>query len=250
MVAGFPGTLSASTGTMIAAQQTKSISGTIVDSNGIPVIGANVLVKGTTNGTITDIDGNFTLTVPAGAILQISFIGYNSQEVTVGEQTSFNVVLKEDTETLEEVVVVGYGVQKKKLVTGATVEVKGDDVAKRNTISALGALQNQSPGVNIQATSGKPGDGYKISIRGAGTNSSTNPLYIIDGVAGGDINALNPADIERIDVLKDAASCAIYGARAANGVIMVTTKQGKAGKVTVTYDANVGWQNVYNASSG
>ncbi|MFR4738971.1 SusC/RagA family TonB-linked outer membrane protein [Phocaeicola coprocola] len=245
MVAGFPGTLSASTGTMIAAQQTKSISGTIVDSNGIPVIGANVLVKGTTNGTITDIDGNFTLTVPAGAILQISFIGYNSQEVTVGEQTSFNVVLKEDTETLEEVVVVGYGVQKKKLVTGATVEVKGDDVAKRNTISALGALQNQSPGVNIQATSGKPGDGYKISIRGAGTNSSTNPLYIIDGVAGGDINALNPADIERIDVLKDAASCAIYGARAANGVIMVTTKQGKAGKVTVTYDANVGWQNVY-----
>lgn len=130
MVAGFPGTLSASTGTMIAAQQTKSISGTIVDSNGIPVIGANVLVKGTTNGTITDIDGNFTLTVPAGAILQISFIGYNSQEVTVGEQTSFNVVLKEDTETLEEVVVVGYGVQKKKLVTGATVEVKGDDVAK------------------------------------------------------------------------------------------------------------------------
>lgn len=245
MVAGFPGTLSASTGTMIAAQQTKSISGTIVDSNGIPVIGANVLVKGTTNGTITDIDGNFTLTVPAGAILQISFIGYNSQEVTVGEQTSFNVVLKEDTETLEEVVVVGYGVQKKKLVTGATVEVKGDDVAKRNTISALGALQNQSPGVNIQATSGKPGDGYKISIRGAGTNSSTNPLYIIDGVAGGDINALNPADIERIDVLKDAASCAIYGARAANGVIMVTTKQGKAGKVNVTYDANVGWQNVY-----
>lgn len=130
MVAGFPGTLSASTGTMIAAQQTKSISGTIVDSNGIPVIGANVLVKGTTNGTITDIDGNFTLTVPAGAILQISFIGYNTQEVTVGEQTSFNVVLKEDTETLEEVVVVGYGVQKKKLVTGATVEVKGDDVAK------------------------------------------------------------------------------------------------------------------------
>lgn len=245
MVAGFPGTLAASTGTMIAAQQTKSISGTIVDSNGIPVIGANVLEKGTTNGTITDIDGNFTLNVSSGAVLQISFIGYNTQEVTVGTQTSFKVVLKEDTETLEEVVVVGYGVQKKKLVTGATVEVKGDDVAKRNTISALGALQNQSPGVNIQATSGKPGDGYKISIRGAGTNSSTDPLYIIDGVAGGDINALNPADIERIDVLKDAASCAIYGARAANGVIMVTTKQGKAGKVTVTYDANVGWQNIY-----
>ncbi len=245
MIVGTPEVWAASTETVFSVQQAKSVSGTVVDSNGIPVIGANILEKGTTNGTITDIDGNFTLSVSPNAVLQVSFIGYNTQEVAVGDQKTIQVVLKEDTETLEEVVVVGYGVQKKKLVTGATVEVKGDDVAKRNTISALGALQNQSPGVNIQATSGKPGDGYKISIRGAGTNSSTNPLYIIDGVAGGDINALNPADIERIDVLKDAASCAIYGARAANGVIMVTTKQGKAGKVTVTYDANVGWQNMY-----
>ena len=172
-----------------AAQQTKSISGVVVDASGIPVIGANVLEKGTTNGVITDLDGNFTLNVNPGATLVISFIGYVSQEIVVGEQNTYNITLKEDTEVLDEVVVVGYGVQKKKLVTGATVEVKGEDIAKRNTINALGALQNQSPGVNIQAVSGKPGDGYKISIRGAGTNSSTNPLYIIDGVAGGDINA-------------------------------------------------------------
>lgn len=176
MIVGTPEVWAASTETVFSVQQTKSVSGTVVDSNGIPVIGANILEKGTTNGTITDIDGNFTLSVSPNAVLQVSFIGYNTQEVAVGNQKSIQVVLKEDTETLEEVVVVGYGVQKKKLVTGATVEVKGDDVAKRNTISALGALQNQSPGVNIQATSGKPGDGYKISIRGAGTNSSISSM--------------------------------------------------------------------------
>ncbi len=152
--------------------------------------------------------------------------------------------MKTDDKTLEEVVVVGYGVQKKKLVTGSTIEVKGDDIQKMNTTQVLGALQSQTPGVNIQAASGQPGDGFKISIRGAGTNGNTAPLYIIDGVAG-DINNLNPADIERIDVLKDAASCAIYGSAAANGVILVTTKQGKQGKIQVSYDGNVGWSNVY-----
>ena len=141
--------------------------------------------------------------------------------------------------------VVGYGVQKKKLVTGATLEVKGENIAKLNTTQVLGALQSQAPGVTIQANSGQPGDGFKINIRGAGTNSSTAPIYVIDGVAGGDINSLNPADIERIDVLKDAASAAIYGSSAANGVILITTKQGKEGKVEVSYDGNVGWQNVY-----
>ena len=145
---------------------------------------------------------------------------------------------------LEEVVVVGDGVQKTKLVTGATVEVKGEDITKLNTTQVLGALQSQSPGVTIQAVSGQPGDGFKVAVRGAGTNSDTKPIYVIDGVAGGDINNLNPADIERIDVLKDAASAAIYGANGANGVILITTKQGKAGKVTVSYDGNIGWQNV------
>ena len=227
-----------------AVQQAKKITGIVRDAMG-PVIGANVLIKGTTKGVITDIDGNFSIDVEPGATLVISFIGYSSKEIVVGAENHYEVSLSEDTEMLEEVVVVGYGVQKKKLVTGATVEVKGEDIASRNTMSALGALQNQSPGVNIQAASGQPGDGFKISIRGAGTNGSTAPLYIIDGVAGGDINALNPADIERIDVLKDAASCAIYGARAANGVIMITTKQGKEGKIQVSYDGNVGWQYIY-----
>ena len=228
-----PQLFAASVDAIDAVQQAKKITGTVTDAMG-PVIGANVLEKGTTNGVITDIDGNFTLNVQPGATIVVSFIGYQPQEIVVGNQTSFKIQLKEDTELLDEVVVVGYGVQKKKLVTGATVEVKGEDIAKLNTTQALGALQSQSPGVNIQAVSGQPGDGFKINIRGAGTNGNTAPVYVIDGVAGGDINALNPADIERIDVLKDAASCAIYGSSGANGVILITTKQGKVGKVSVS----------------
>lgn len=239
-----PQLFAASVDAIDAVQQAKKITGTVTDAMG-PVIGANVLEKGTTNGVITDIDGNFTLNVQPGATIVVSFIGYQPQEIVVGNQTNFKIQLKEDTELLDEVVVVGYGIQKKKLVTGATVEVKGEDIAKLNTTQALGALQSQSPGVNIQAVSGQPGDGFKINIRGAGTNGNTAPVYVIDGVAGGDINALNPADIERIDVLKDAASCAIYGSSGANGVILVTTKQGKVGKVSVSYDGNIGWANVY-----
>ena len=225
-------------------QATKKITGTVVDAQG-PVIGASIMEKGTSNGAITDFDGNFSLSVKPGATIVISYIGYETQEIKVGDQSTFNITLKDDNAVLEEVVVVGYGVQKKKLVTGATVEVKGEDIAKLNTTQVLGALQSQSPGVSIQANSGQPGDGFKIAIRGAGTNGDTKPLYVIDGVAGGDINNLNPADIERIDVLKDAASCAIYGSAAANGVILVTTKQGKEGKVSINYDGNIGWSNIY-----
>ena len=227
-----------------AVQQSKKVTGNVSDAEG-PVIGASVVEKGnTSNGTVTDLDGNFTLNVKPGATIVVTYIGYQTQEIAVGNQSNINVTMKGDDRSLDEVVVVGYGVQKKKLVTGSTIEVKGDDIQKMNTTQVLGALQSQTPGVNIQAASGQPGDGFKISIRGAGTNGNTAPLYIIDGVAG-DINNLNPADIERIDVLKDAASCAIYGSAAANGVILVTTKQGKQGKVQVSYDANVGWANVY-----
>ena len=225
-------------------QATKKITGTVVDAQG-PVIGASVVEKGTTNGTVTDLDGNFSLNVNPGATIVLSFIGYETQEIKVGSQDNFQITMKDDNAVLDEVVVVGYGVQKKKLVTGATGEVKGEDIAKLNTTQVLGALQSQSPGVSIQANSGQPGDGFKIAIRGAGTNGDTKPLYVIDGVSGGDINNLNPADIERIDVLKDAASCAIYGSAAANGVILVTTKQGKEGKVSVQYDGNIGWANIY-----
>lgn len=239
-----PAHAASSTVTAPAVQQTKKVSGVISDAEG-PVIGATVMEKGTNNGTVTDFDGNFTLDVQPGAILVVSYIGYKTQEIPTGNQSTFSILLAEDSDVLEEVVVVGYGVQKKKLVTGATLEVKGENIAKLNTTQALGALQSQAPGVNIQAASGQPGDGFKINIRGAGTNSSTAPIYVIDGVAGGDINSLNPADIERIDVLKDAASAAIYGSSAANGVILITTKQGKAGAVEISYDGNVGWQNVY-----
>ena len=229
-----------------AVQQTKKVQGTVSDDMG-PVIGATVMVKGAgaSNGTVTDFDGKFSINAKPGQTLVITYIGYKTQEVVVPQRGVVNVKLVSNSQELEEVVVVGYGVQKKKLVTGATVEVKGENIQKLNTTQALGALQSQTPGVNIQASSGQPGDGFKVTIRGAGTNGNTAPLYVIDGVSGGDINNINPADIERIDVLKDAASCAIYGSAAANGVILVTTKQGKAGKVQVSYDGYLGWSNIY-----
>lgn len=232
-----------------AVQQAKKVTGNVSDAEG-PIIGASVVEKGNPgNGTVTDLDGNFTLNVKPGATIVITYIGYQKQEIAVGNQSNISVTMKTDDKTLDEVVVVGYGVQKKKLVTGSTIEVKGDDIQKMNTTQALGALQSMSPGVQIMSNSGKPGDGFNINIRGAGTNASTTPLYVIDGVAGGDINSINPADIERIDVLKDAASAAIYGARAANGVILVTTKQGKEGKIQISYDGNIGWQNVYKMAT-
>jgi len=224
-------------------QATKKITGTVVDAQG-PVIGASVMEKGTTNGTVTDFDGNFTLNVNPGATIVLSYIGYETQEIVVGNQSNFNITLNEDDAVLEEVVVVGYGVQKKKLVTGATVQVKGDEIAKLNTTNALEAMQSSTPGVQITQSSSQPGKGYKVFIRGAGTIGDSQPLYVIDGVAGGNLDGINPNDIESIDVLKDAASAAIYGSRAANGVILVTTKQGREGKIELTYNGAIGWSNV------
>ncbi len=223
--------------------QSRTITG-IVKSDGDVLIGASVIEKGTKNATVTNIDGQFTLSVSKNAELEISYLGYETLIVNTGTLTKISVELKESTNMLNEVVAVGYGVQQKKLLTGATVQVKGDDISKLNTVSALGALQSQTPGVNIIKLSGKPGDGFKVTIRGLGTIYNSNPLYIIDGVPGGDINLLNPSDIETVDVLKDAASAAIYGAQAANGVILITTKQGKKGKASIQYDGYVGWQNV------
>ena len=235
-------------GNLLAEAQTgRTISGIVVsEDDNEPLIGVNVVQQGTTNGVVTDLDGKFTLTVPDGSVLQISYIGYQEQLLTVNPEVSiYHVTLKEDSQALDEVVVIGYGIQKKKLVTGVTVQVKGDDIQKLNTVSALGALQSQTPGVNITQSSGMPGEGFNVTIRGLGTTGSSGPLYIIDGVTGADINNLNPADIESIDVLKDAASAAIYGSRAANGVVLVTTKQGKAGKASISYDGYFGVQNVY-----
>jgi TonB-linked SusC/RagA family outer membrane protein len=229
-------------------QAAKKITGTVVDAMG-PVIGASVVEKGTTNATVTDLDGNFTLNVKPGATIVVSFIGFETQQIAVGNRDNFQITLKDDNAVLEEVVVVGYGVQKKKLVTGATVQVKGEEIAKLNTTNALIAMQSSTPGVQITQSSSQPGKGFKVNIRGVGTMGTSSPLLIIDGINSGTaddgLNGLNPNDIESIDVLKDAASAAIYGARAANGVILVTTKQGKAGKVQVQYDAYVGWSNAY-----
>lgn len=226
-------------------QSTRKITGTVIDETGEAVIGASILEKGTTNGTITDFEGNFRLDVKPGATLVVSYIGYSTQEVKVGNMNNVRVTMQEDSENLDEVVVVGYGVQKKKLVTGATVQVKGEQLAKLNTTSAIAAMQSSTPGVQITSNSNQPGKDFKVNIRGLGTTGTATPLYVIDGVSGGDLSNVNPADIESIDVLKDAASAAIYGARAANGVILVTTKQGKQGKTEVSYDGFYGISNVY-----
>ena len=200
------------------------VTGTVTSlTDGEPLIGASVLVKGSTTGTVTNLDGNYSISAVQGQTLVFSFIGFESQEIALRDQRVINVALTENQDMLNEVVVIGYGVQKKKLSTGATVQVKGDELQRLNTISPLQALQGRTPGVNITSTSGQPGSGMKVTIRGLGTVGNSGPLYIIDGIEG-DISILNAADIESIDVLKDAASAAIYGAQAANGVVLVTTK--------------------------
>ncbi|GBU07404.1 SusC/RagA family TonB-linked outer membrane protein [Bacteroidales bacterium] len=226
-----------------ASTQVEKVSGTIVsESDGMPLIGVSIVVKGTSTGTVSDLDGKYSLEVETGKTLVFSYIGFHSQEVVV-RVSIVNVTMKEDIELLDEVVVVGYGVQKKKLNTGATIQVKGDELARLNTTNPLQALQGQTPGVNISSTSGQPGAEMKVTIRGLGTVGNSGPLYIIDGIEG-DISVLNAADIQSIDVLKDAASAAIYGAQAANGVVLVTTKQGTKGKGRVSFDAYYGVQKV------
>ena len=223
--------------------QSIQVTGTVTSaSDGEPLIGASVLVIGTKTGTATDIDGNFTIQAERGATVSFSYVGYNTREVKV-TGGRLDVALEENSGVLDEVVVVGYGVQKKKLVTGATSQVKGDEIAKMNTTSPLQAMQGQMPGVNISSESGAPGAGMKVNIRGLGTVGNSGPLYLIDGIKG-DIANVNPSDIESIDVLKDAASAAIYGAQAANGVVLVTTKSGKEGRAKVSFDGYYGWQTV------
>ncbi|MCW0484472.1 TonB-dependent receptor [Gaoshiqia sediminis] len=225
-------------------QQVQNVSGKVTDSSGEPLPGVTVVLKGTTQGTITDLNGNYSLpNIPGDGVLVFSFVGMKMTEVPVAGQSSIDVTMQEEAIGLEEVVAVGYGVQKKKLVTGATTQVKGEELAKMNTTSPLQALQGKTPGVNISSTSGQPGAAMKVTVRGLGTIGNSQPLYIIDGVEG-DITTLNLSDIESIDVLKDAASAAIYGSQAANGVILVTTKQGGKGKGQVSFDAYYGVQNV------
>ncbi len=220
------------------------VKGVVLDTSDQPVIGASVIEVGTkSNGTLTGPDGSFTISINKGASLKISYVGYKTVTVRPTAGKTLEVTLEEDAEVLNDVVVVGYGTQRKKLVTGSTVHVTADNIAEINAVDAFGALQSQAAGMNIVMNSGQPGASDKVVIRGMGTAGSNSPLYVIDGVPGGSITDLSPNDIESIDVLKDAASSAIYGARASNGVILVTTKKGKAGRIQVTFDGYMGWQN-------
>lgn len=223
------------------------IQGRVFDSQGEPIIGATVREKDTSNGVVTDMEGKFTLRVSTTGKLQISYVGYSTQELSIGFQRTFQITLKEDTELLDEVVVVGYGAVRKSDLTGAVASVSTKDLLKSGKTDAVGAMQGVLPGVQIQRANNKPGGEYNILIRGLNTiNGSTAPLIVVDGVPGASLSNLNPDDIEKIDILKDASSTAIYGSRATNGVVMVTTKRGQAGKVKIDYSGYAGFRKYTN----
>jgi len=228
------------------ASNAQGILGTVTDDFGEPVIGASVVEKGNPqNGTVTDFDGKFNIKVAAGTPIIISYIGFVSQELSA--TNGMTVVLKEDAQTLQDVVVIGYGVQKKSVVTAAIAKVTADDLEGKTRLRADDALKGLAAGVNVTSASGQPGSQSMIRVRGTGTINDTNPLYIIDGMPADQygLESVNPNDIESIEVLKDAASGAIYGARAANGVILVTTKKGKMGRAQVNYNFSYGWQSAW-----
>ena len=240
----------------------KDIKGVIYDDKGEPVIGASVVVQGTSNGTISDLDGNFTLSVPEGSVIEISFVGFETQKIKVAQKSDFHIVLHDDTELLDEVVVVGYGVQKKSDLTSAVASVKADEIVGTSVTSLDQGLQGRAAGVVVLNTSGQPGAGTSIRIRGTSSiNGNNEPLYVIDGIpvisdaasfstgatqnpALNPLTNINPNDIESIEILKDASATSIYGARGANGVVLVTTKHGKSGKPNVSVGAKFTWQQV------
>lgn len=223
-------------------QQTRKIKGFVRDAQGEPIIGANVIEKGTTNGIITDMDGSFTLDVSPKATLSISYIGYNTQEIKVGNQTEIEVKMLEDSQALNEVVVVGYGIQRKVTTTGAVTKLEGDEIQKMTVVNATKALQGLSPGITIMDRGGAPGsDDPEIYLRGVGTTGNAKPLVLVDGIEMS-LSQIPSSEIENISVLKDAASASIYGSRAAHGVILVTSKRGKEGKVQLSYDGTIGLQ--------
>ena len=229
-----------------AQLQSRNIKGQIVDETGEPLIGVSVFVKGTTVGTITDMDGNYALEVPEGSnTLEVSYIGYRTQTITIREAGIINIRMEADTQALDEVVVVGYGTMKKRDLTGSITSVKSSDIMKSPAANAMEALQGQVPGMDIVRNSGKATSGVTINIRGKrslsdvkdewGNDVAKAPLFIIDGMQGGNFADLAPSDIESIEVLKDASSTAIYGSQGANGVIILTTKRGAEGRVKIAY---------------
>ena len=238
----FPMPLWASQSTAIVQQHVKQITGIVNDASGAPVIGANVVEVGSTNGTITDVDGKFTLNVSVGAKLKVSYIGYNDQQITVSNSNSYTIILKEDTESLDEVVVVGYGTQKKVNLTGSVATISSDKLVNRTSANVTNMLAGQMPGVTIIQNTGQPGaDAGVLRVRGLGTIGDASAMVVVDGVES-TMSSVDPNDIENISILKDAAASAIYGVRAANGVILITTKKGTKGRAIVSYDGYAGWQ--------
>ena len=229
---------------MSAFAQSKTVTGTIVDSNGEPVIGASAIVKGTSNGGITDLDGKFTITnVPENASIQVTYVGYKAQLVPVKGKNTFKIILQEDNTSLDDVVVIGYGSVKKSTLTAAVSKMDAKGIENRTLARAETALQGQLAGVQVRTTTGEPGADMQIRVRGAASvNASSDPLYVVDGVPMTTLSGINPADIQSIEVLKDAASAAIYGSRGSNGVVMVTTKRGQSGKPKVSFNAQYGFQ--------
>lgn len=222
--------------------QNHKFAGTVVDANGEPIIGATVNVKGSKENAITDIDGRFSISAAPGQTLVINYIGFSPLETKAAD--NMQLTLNEDRQTLNDVVVVGYGVQKKSVVTASIAKVSADDLAGTAPVRVDNALKGLASGVTVTSASGQPGAASQVRIRGIGTINDSNPLYIVDGMPiEGGIDYLNPSDIQSIEVLKDAASGAIYGTRAANGVILVTTKGGEKGKMRVNYNFSYGWQN-------
>ena len=227
----------------LAQAPTVKMAGKVTDNLNEPMIGVSIVEKGTTNGCITDIDGNYTLNVAQGATIIYSYIGYVTQEQQAVAGV-VNIVLKEDSETLDEVVVVGYGVQKKSSVTGAISQVKAEDMQNRTISDASQALQGKTAGVQLITTSAAPGSSPTVRVRGYSSNVASNPLYVVDGVRMSSISGIDPNDIASMEVLKDAASAAIYGAEAGNGVILISTKKGKAGQGKITYDFQLSTQSI------
>ena len=227
------------------AQTRVQVGGVVSEADGTPVVGANVIEKGTMNGTMTGTDGRWMLTVPNGATLTVSCIGFDSQEITVnGARTNYQIVLGEDTSFLDEVVVVGYGVVKKSDLTSSISTIRGEDIVDMPSMNAMNSLQGKVNGVQI-STAGSPGASPKVIIRGITTTNGTSPLYVVDGAPlSGGIGSLNDNDIESIEVLKDASAAAIYGTRGSNGVILVTTKKGVAGKPRIDFSTNFGLQHI------
>ena len=225
-----------------AQQQAKTVTGTVTDVSGEPIIGANIRIKGTTTGTITDIDGNFSIEAEPQSVIEVSYIGYLTQETVINNQKSIRFLLKEDTKTLDKVVVIGYGVQKKADLTGSVANINTEKLNTQSNANIGQALQGKIAGVDIVSQGGAPGSGTRIMVRGIGTLNNASPLYIVDGMYMNSIDHINPNDIASIDVLKDVSSAAIYGSRAANGVIIVTTKEGSntEGKPIIDLSVNLG----------